>query len=235
MCGMEMSIANNMPELHRIVCSETTNVNDLIKYLQERPGEDVSIPTGEYPAYFAGLTPLHLAALVNRAAMAQVLIEHGGDVTVVCRCMMNAGENPLHTAVNKGHMDVVRVLIDGSSDVDAIYTGFFGDGREASLHLAARSGFASIVEVLVGAGANVNAKDENGKTPLQVAEGEAKTVLESAQKPEYRLLLILKYKLNFLKRSLTALQTKLTALATKLGLLKDGLEQLQVKVESGAE
>ena len=62
----------------------------------------------------------------------------------------------------KGHVEVVEVLLAVPEvDVNAVNS----DGRTA-LHCAARFAHAEVVRMLVDAGADVNAADNNGYTPL---------------------------------------------------------------------
>lgn len=79
--------------------------------------------------------------------------------------------SPLHRAVMKGDRERVRRLIGDGVRVDAtMKAGLFSNTWGAtSLHLAARKDRVEILEDLVKAGANIEAMDELGFTPLQAA------------------------------------------------------------------
>ena len=57
-------------------------------------------------------TPLMLAALNNQFAVAQVLIERGAEVNL-------KGWTPLHYAATKGHIAMMRLLLENNAYIDA--------------------------------------------------------------------------------------------------------------------
>jgi len=59
----------------------------------------------------------------------------------------------------------VRWLLSEGMDIDA--RGLVGDNT--LLHLAAQTGYVHVAALLVGCGANINARNDSGQTPLQVA------------------------------------------------------------------
>lgn len=69
----------------------------------------------------------------------------------------------LYHAVITGQGEVARLLVECGSDVQA------GEGGNTALHGAARAGQTAMVEWLLAQGANPNALDYEGKTPLTVA------------------------------------------------------------------
>lgn len=76
---------------------------------------------------------------------------------------------PLVWATQKGHVKVVRVLLDAGANVDWSSPK---DGSTA-LHIAAQKGFTEIVELLIQAGVSVNTRMNEGYTPLHLAAQEA--------------------------------------------------------------
>ena len=81
----------------------------------------------------------------------------------------SANRSWLHIAAERGHEDIVALLLATKVEVNAPGDpeGSFGL-RETPLHLAARHGHAGIVRRLLAAGANVNASDYRRPTPLLV-------------------------------------------------------------------
>jgi peptidoglycan/xylan/chitin deacetylase (PgdA/CDA1 family) len=80
---------------------------------------------------------------------------------------------PLHLAATFGHKEIAELLIDKGVDVNAV-GGLLG---WTPLHWAASEGRKEVAELLIAKGADVNAKDEDGKTPLDWAEGELTDLL----------------------------------------------------------
>jgi len=67
-------------------------------------------------------------------------------------------------ALAKSNIELIKLLLDGGANPNA------QRGREAALHIAVRSGCLDCVKALVKAGADVNAKTKDGKTPLHMAK-----------------------------------------------------------------
>ncbi|KAG9346086.1 hypothetical protein JZ751_007904, partial [Albula glossodonta] len=77
-----------------------------------------------------------------------------------------AGCTPLHWATDGGHLPVIAHMIQDGCEVD---------GRDSVSHwtplmrVSAVGGNVAVASLLIKAGADVNARDKNGKTPLMVA------------------------------------------------------------------
>ena len=97
---------------------------------------------------FKGRTPLHEAAICVNATEIEVLIAAGANVNV----SDDEGITPLHVAVASN-----THIVNASDDprVQAIIRG-----QNAK------------IEALLAAGANANARDHNGKTPMDIAVGD---------------------------------------------------------------
>lgn len=178
-----------------------------LQRLVEREGFSVSEPDG------LGYYALQWAALNNRTAAAQYIIEHGGDVNAAD----HTGQTALHWSAVRGAIQVAELLLrEGAristadmygyqtTHVAAQYgqTAFLyhivtkwnadpdvpdNDGR-SPLHWAAYKGFADCIRLLLFLDAYRGRQDKEGCTPLHWAairgNLEACTVLVQAGKKE---------------------------------------------------
>ena len=88
----------------------------------------------------------------------RLLIDHGVNIT---QFRGLNGFTPLHHACNRGHGNVVSVLLNANFPVDTT-----NDAGETPLHLATYMGHLLIVEQLIDRGANINGRNEYDETPL---------------------------------------------------------------------
>jgi len=116
-----------------------------------------------------GDTALGLAAEVGDVAIMRLLLAKGADVTV----RNHKGETPLIQASISTRPEAARLLLQRGVDVNAATTWYNSvkNGQIAllkltALHHAATVGPVEMVRALLDAGANVNAKDSRGFTPL---------------------------------------------------------------------
>ena len=107
----------------------------------------------------AGDTPLMHAALYAGEACLRMLLDHGADPNQA----NDQGATPLMWAA--GDYEKVRILLHAGAEVDAR-----SDLGRTALFIAARkAGTAKIVKELLGKGADSNARDRQGATPLMEA------------------------------------------------------------------
>lgn len=88
------------------------------------------------------------------------------------------GDTALHVAATFGeNIEIVTMLLHAGSDVNAV-----GSGGATPLHFAVRTGDWSVVKLLLRWKANGNARDAEGKTPLEMVELVDKEYLEAESK-----------------------------------------------------
>lgn len=133
----------------------------LLGFVLEAVERDPSLRTRR----FAGRALLHFASEAGALEVVALLLRIGCDPDIEDR----GGHTPLYSVANgnasPAGAEVVRALLRAGADVHA----HGGVTRATPLHMAARRGHVEIARVLIAHGANVNAKDRKGDTPLQRA------------------------------------------------------------------
>ena len=134
------------------------------------------LANGESLASLGKNFDLNGAAFHGHWRLCQFLIEQGADVN---RPLPGTAETPLHAALCKPGIPafdlVVEVLLAKGADPnsvtnESVETGsFMRDCRtkgETPLHRAAAFGSDNAIQMLLDAGADIDAKDSNGDSPL---------------------------------------------------------------------
>jgi truncated hemoglobin YjbI len=145
-----------------------TGDGDLMTDVQRRLKVEPSLASSRYGG---GRTLLHDAAGHWSVAFAELLLGLGADPNATD----DAGHAPLYTAGNRfvqapdrSQADggaVVRLLVQAGADVNACG----GVKACTALHMAARRGNVAVAEALIEAGAEIEARDDCGDTPLRRA------------------------------------------------------------------
>jgi hypothetical protein len=140
------------------------------------------------------ISPLGAALRGGHLMLAQVLYERGADVDVqgcnnmtplygasafghfdIVQWLLNHRANPnnrnsssgrtsLHWAVNLGHVEISRLLLQYKADIDA-----HDNKGQTPLHEAAEYKRVDVVRLLLEHGADLNARDKSGRTAFQLA------------------------------------------------------------------
>jgi ankyrin repeat protein len=88
---------------------------------------------------------------------------------LVARAAVNAAANegfsPLFIAAQKGHVDILKLLIKAEGDVNQVTK----EDKVSPLMIASVNGFVEAVELLLSNGADVHLKANKGRTALNIA------------------------------------------------------------------
>jgi ankyrin repeat protein len=128
-------------------------------------GADVSIMTP------AGETALHFAAVRGDIAMMKLLLESGAQIDAAKRSQRDL-DTPLIAAIRARQAKAALFLIEKGASANCP-----GKYADTPLHAAAFEGFKNVVSALLREGADVNARNETGNTPLFDAHPETAALL----------------------------------------------------------
>ena len=106
-----------------------------------------------------GYTPVHWATQEGQLEVVKLLAYNGGDLE-------KEDENsitPLYLAATDGYTEIIEFFISKNVSIDSIY---YGPSSCTPLNIACICNKISAVELLLKNGANIEAEDDEGRTPL---------------------------------------------------------------------
>jgi truncated hemoglobin YjbI len=144
-----------------LMCMMQAGRSDLVRFVIEAVSKEPKLIRHR----FAGKTLLHAASATGCVEVVELLLRLGADANVTDR----GGHGPLYSLANECAAatgpQIVTALIAAGADVNACG----GVTRATPLHMAARRGYVEIALALLDHGANLQARDRKGDTPLQRA------------------------------------------------------------------
>ncbi|KAH8726741.1 hypothetical protein GQ44DRAFT_613477, partial [Phaeosphaeriaceae sp. PMI808] len=109
-------------------------------------------------------TGLHLVAFLGLLQLSEALLATMKAKESPVNSKDGIQNMPLHYAVQNGHMEVVKLLLEHGAEVDSK-----GSEGRTPLSWAAEEGYEAVVKLLLEHGAEVDSKDNNSRTPLSWA------------------------------------------------------------------
>ncbi|KAE8592930.1 hypothetical protein XENTR_v10018918 [Xenopus tropicalis] len=151
-CAINMQDSFGDTPLHYAI---TADFRSIIEILTEVPNIDFTVQNNQ------GFNLLHHSALKGNVLAVSKILERARQLV---DSKKEDGFTALHLATLNNHQEVVEILIkEGRCDVN-----LRNNRNQTPLHLAVAQGHISLVHLLVTEGADVNAEDEDGDTPMHI-------------------------------------------------------------------
>jgi ankyrin repeat protein len=103
---------------------------------------------------------LLVACAMRQSEVVKQLLEGGA---------LDAKEDYLWKSINVGDLESTKLLVENGADVNHVYAGKY-EGNETPLIVAARQPSGDVIRFLVESGADIHAKDDDGKTAYDWAK-----------------------------------------------------------------
>ena len=163
--GADVNSRSTIGRTPLLVAAATSGTSEVVGFLLEK-GADINA------ADTTGVTPLIAAASVDDTAVVKLLLAKGATVNAVADVGQSA--TALMGAAYNGNAELTRLLLGRHAQTDILSADRSGTvrngpvqfGHVTALHMATASGSAEVVKLLLDAGAQVNAQDIRGMTPL---------------------------------------------------------------------
>jgi ankyrin repeat protein len=133
------------------------NLADVQNFVAQ--GQNVNVLSGAYVAN----SPLASAAINGNMQIVTYLLDHGADPN-----LFDDNTTPLMDVIrwsSNNRIDIVTLLIERGANVNAVNPG----NKFTPIMYCAAYGDAEIAQILVAEGADVNARDDHGKTAVDYA------------------------------------------------------------------
>ncbi len=183
---------------------EATDLMDLIEQLLVRGANPNAQTTGVVPVRgwqqldgswvnFTGQTPFLRAALSGDVTLMRLLLNYsanpnlataGGTTPLMAAAGINWVAGRTFTHSPQESLEAVRLCVELGNDVNAVNSMGF-----TAMHGAANRGSDDIIRFLAEKGAKLDAKDAEGRTPMDFAQGVFLAVVPPAGKPSTVTLL----------------------------------------------
>ncbi|CAH2319960.1 E3 ubiquitin- ligase MIB2 isoform X2 [Pelobates cultripes] len=136
-------------------CAITADFRSIIEILTEVPNIDFTVQNSQ------GFNLLHHSTLKGNIVAVRKILERARQLV---DSKKEDGFTALHLATLNNHQEVAGVLIkEGRCDVN-----LRNNRNQSPLHLAVTQGHVNLVHLLLSEGADVNAEDEDGDTPMHI-------------------------------------------------------------------
>jgi len=142
---------------------------------------------------FTGQTPFLRAALSGDVTVMKLLLEHGADPNIPTLAgstalMAAAGINWIpgqtYSHAEADYVEAVKLCLERGAEVNAKNSLGL-----TAMHGAANRGWESVIQILADHGAQVDPKDNQGRTPMVFAQGIFLAVRPPEAKPKAMALL----------------------------------------------
>jgi uncharacterized protein len=145
------------PLMQSVLDNNLERVRELIK-----SGADVNARSPMVGGFFDGHTPLLVACVKGNVEIVRELLRAGANPRLVDGIIK---ATPGHKAGYMGHPQVAKLLTEHGLELDAQgpYNGY------TALHDAVWHGHTDTAQVYINAGARLNLRGQDGRTPLDIA------------------------------------------------------------------